>query len=55
MPRRTPGIGRSIDLKKHKALREDIQSGSVRSRQNEKPIPLGKATADLVASGKLRA
>jgi len=45
-----------IDLKKHKALWEDIQDILVsRSRRNEKRIPLEKVKADLIASGKLRA
>src|SRR5271157_299196 len=45
-----------IDLKKHKALWEDIQDVLVsRSRQHEKRIPLEKVKADLIASGKLRA
>ena len=45
-----------IDLKKHKALWEDIQDILVsRSRRNEKRISLAKVKADLIASGKLRA
>jgi hypothetical protein len=45
-----------IDLKKHKALWEDIQDVLVsRSRRNEKRIPLEKVKANLIASGKLRA
>ena len=41
-----------IDLKKHKALWEDIQDVLVsRSRQHEKRIPLEKVKADLIASG----
>ena len=45
-----------IDLKKHKALWEDIQDILVsRSRRNEKRIPLEKVRADLITSGKLRA
>ena len=45
-----------INLKKHKALLEDIQDVLVsRSRRNEKRIPLEKVKTDLVASGKLRA
>jgi hypothetical protein len=44
-----------IDLKKHKALWEDIEDVLVsRSRQNEKRIPLSKVKADLIRSGKLR-
>ena len=44
-----------IDLKKHKALWEDIEDVLVsRSRRNEKRIPLEKVKADLIASGKLR-
>ena len=43
-----------IDLKKHRALWEDIQDVLVsRSRQHEKRIPLAKVKADLIASGKL--
>ena len=43
-----------IDLKKHRALWEDIEDVLVsRSRQHEKRIPLGKVKADLIASGKL--
>ena len=45
-----------IDLKKHKALWEDIQDVLVsRSRRHEKRVPLEKVKADLIASGKLRA
>lgn len=44
-----------IDLKKHRALWEDIEDVLVsRSRQNEKRIPLSKVKANLIASGKLR-
>ncbi len=44
-----------IDLKKHKALWEDIQDVLVsRSRQHEKRIPLEKVKEDHIASGKLR-
>jgi hypothetical protein len=44
-----------IDLKKHKALWEDIEDVLVsHSRQNEKRIPLSKVKADLIASGNLR-
>jgi len=43
-----------IDLKKHKALWEDIQDVLVsRSRRHEKRIPLEKVKADLTKSGKL--
>ncbi|MGA8431876.1 MAG: hypothetical protein WB729_18775 [Candidatus Sulfotelmatobacter sp.] len=45
-----------IDLKKHKALWEDIEDVLVsRSRRHEKRIPLAKVKADLIKSGKLRA
>jgi hypothetical protein len=45
-----------IDLKRHKALWEDIQDVLVsRSRRHEKRVPLEKVRADLIASGKLRA
>ena len=45
-----------IDLKKHKALWEDIQDVLVsRSRKHERRVPLEKVKADLIASGKLRA
>jgi len=44
-----------IDLKRHKALWEDIEDVLVsRSRQNEKCVPLSKVKANLIASGKLR-
>jgi len=44
-----------IDLKKHKALWEDIEDVLVsRSRRHEKRIPLERVKANLVASGKLR-
>jgi hypothetical protein len=44
-----------IDLKKHKALWEDIEDVLVsRSRRHEKRIPLEKVKADLIKSGKLR-
>jgi hypothetical protein len=43
-----------IDLKKHKALWEDIEDVLVsRSRQHEKRIPLDKVKADLIKSGKV--
>jgi hypothetical protein len=42
-----------IDLKKHKALWEDIQDVLVsRSRKHERRVPLEKVKADLIASGK---
>ncbi|MGA3205086.1 MAG: hypothetical protein ABSF12_21530 [Bryobacteraceae bacterium] len=45
-----------IDLKKHKALWEDIEDVLVsRSRRQEKRIPLERVKADLIKSGKLRA
>ena len=45
-----------IDLKKHKALWEDIEDVLVsRSRRHEKRIPLDKVKADLIKSGKLHA
>ena len=44
-----------IDLKKHKALWEDIEDVLVsRSRRHEKRIPLARVKADLIKSGKLR-
>jgi hypothetical protein len=44
-----------IDLKKHKALWEDIEEVLVsQSRRHERGIPLEKVKADLVKSGKLR-
>jgi hypothetical protein len=44
-----------IDLKKHKALWEDIEDVLVsRSRRHEKRVPLAKVKADLIKSGKLR-
>jgi hypothetical protein len=44
-----------IDLKKHRALWEDIQDVLVsRSRSREKGIPLAKVKASLIARGKLR-
>ena len=43
-----------IDLKKYKALWEDIQDVLVsRLRKNEKGVSLDKVKAVLVASGKL--
>ena len=44
-----------IDLRKHKALWEDIADVLVsRSRRHEKGIPLAQVKADLVKRGKLR-
>jgi len=44
-----------IDLKKHKALWEDIQDVLVsQSRRHEKGIPLEKVRNDLIKRGKLR-
>jgi hypothetical protein len=44
-----------IDLKKHKALWEDIEDVPVsRSRRHEKRIPLAKMKGALVKSGELR-
>jgi hypothetical protein len=44
-----------IDLKKHKALWEDIADVLVsRSRQRERGVPLERVKADLIARGKLR-
>ena len=44
-----------IDLRKHKALLEDIEDLLVsRSRRHEKGIPLGEIKADLIKRGKLR-
>ena len=43
-----------IDLKKHRALWEDIDYVLVsRSRRHEKRIPLEKAKLDLIKSAKL--
>ena len=43
-----------IDLKKHRALWEDIEDLLVsRSRQHEKRIPLDKVKAGLIKAGKL--
>ena len=43
-----------IDLKKHRELWEDIEDVLVsRSRRHEKRIPLEKAKAGLIKSGKL--
>jgi hypothetical protein len=50
--RRTAAI---VDLKKHKALWEDIEDVLVsRSRRRERRIPLERVKADLIRSGKLR-
>ncbi len=44
-----------IDVRKHKALWEDIQDVLVsRSRRHEKSIPIENIKADLVKSGRLR-
>jgi hypothetical protein len=44
-----------IDLKKHRALWEDLEDVLVsRSRRHEKRIPLEKVKADLIKSGRLR-
>ena len=44
-----------IDLKKHKALWEDIQDVLVsQSRRLEKGIPLDKVKAGFIKRGKLR-
>jgi hypothetical protein len=44
-----------IDLRKHKALWEDIEDGLVsESRRRGKGIPLEKIKADLVKRGRLR-
>jgi hypothetical protein len=41
--------GAIIDLKKHRALWEDIEDVLIsRSRQHEKHIPLDKVKADLI-------
>jgi hypothetical protein len=43
-----------IDLKKHRALWEDIEDVLVsQSRRHEKRTPLGKVKAELIKSGKL--
>ena len=45
-----------IDLKKHKALWEDLQDVLIsRSRRHEKRIPLAAVKADLIKRRKLRA
>ena len=44
-----------IDLKKHRALWEDIEDGLIsESRRKEKGIPLEKIRADLVKRGRVR-
>jgi hypothetical protein len=44
-----------IDLKKHKALWEDIEEVLVsQSLRHEKRIPFKKVKSDLIESGKLR-
>ena len=44
-----------IDLKKHKALWEDIQDGLIsESRRKEKATPLERIKADLVKRGRVR-
>jgi hypothetical protein len=44
-----------IDLRKHRALWEDLQDVLVsRSRQHEKGIPLDNVKADLIKHGRLR-
>jgi hypothetical protein len=48
-------IAVQIDLKKHKALWEDLEDVlSSQSRRHEKRIPLEKVKADLIKSGKQR-
>jgi hypothetical protein len=49
--RRTAAV---IDLKKHKALWEDIEDVVSDSRRHEKRISLAKVKPDLIRSGKLR-
>ena len=47
-------IAVQIDLKKHKALWEDIEDVIIsRSRRREKGVPLDEVKADLVKRGKL--
>jgi len=44
-----------IDLRKHRALWEDIEDGLIsESRRKEKGIPLEKIKADLVKRGRVR-
>ena len=51
MGRKTASV---IDLKKHKALWEDIQDVLVsQSLRHEKGIPLERVKADLIRRGKL--
>ena len=48
-------IAVQIDLKRHKALWEDIEDVLVsRSRRHEKGIPLDDVKVDLIKRGKLR-
>ncbi len=48
-------IAVQIDLKRHKALWEDIEDVLVsRSRRHEKGIPLNDVKVDLIKRGKLR-
>ena len=48
-------IAVQIDIRKHKALWEDIEDGLVaESRATEKVVPLIKVKADLIKRGKLR-
>jgi hypothetical protein len=50
--RRTAAV---IDLKKHRALWEDIEDVLVsRSRRHEKRIPWEKVKSHLIKSGRLR-
>jgi hypothetical protein len=50
--RRTAAV---IDLKKHRALWEDLQDVLVsRSRRNEKHVPLEKVKADFLKLSKTR-
>jgi hypothetical protein len=44
-----------IDLRKHKALWEDVQDGLVsQTRRREKSVPFSEVKADLVKRGRLR-
>ena len=44
-----------LDLRKHKALWEDLQDVLVsQSRQHEKSIPLAKVKAALIKRGRLK-
>jgi hypothetical protein len=48
-------VGVQIELRKHKALWEDLEDILVsRSRQHEKGVPIEKVKADLVKTGRLR-